>query len=104
MPPLRGWVAGSVRENNLIQNFLRPAPEKEAGFFIYMKNESPTVNRSASTAAVARAVPVSNSALGILFALSGCHLLNDTIQALLPAIYPLLKASFALSFTQIGLI
>jgi FSR family fosmidomycin resistance protein-like MFS transporter len=31
-------------------------------------------------------------------------LLNDTIQALLPAIYPLLKTSFSLSFTQIGLI
>ena len=48
--------------------------------------------------------PARNSALGILFALSGCHLLNDTIQALLPAIYPLLKSSFSLNFTQIGLI
>jgi MFS transporter, FSR family, fosmidomycin resistance protein len=45
-----------------------------------------------------------NSALSILFALSLCHLLNDSIQALLPAIYPLLKGSFSLSFTQIGLI
>ena len=45
-----------------------------------------------------------DSALGILLALSACHLLNDTIQALLPAIYPLLKDSFALNFTQIGLI
>jgi len=44
------------------------------------------------------------AALGILFALSFCHLLNDSIQALLPAIYPLLKESFSLSFTQIGLI
>jgi FSR family fosmidomycin resistance protein-like MFS transporter len=40
----------------------------------------------------------------ILYALSFCHMLNDTIQALLPAIYPLLKVSFALTFTQIGLI
>ena len=47
---------------------------------------------------------VRNSALGILFALSFCHLLNDSIQALIPAIYPLLKDSFSLSFTQIGLI
>ncbi len=63
------------------------------------------MNRSASTTAAAGPTrAVSNSALGILFALSGCHLLNDTIQALLPAIYPLLKTSFALSFTQIGLI
>jgi len=44
------------------------------------------------------------SAVGILFALSFCHLLNDAIQALIPAIYPLLKDSFNLNFTQIGLI
>jgi len=36
--------------------------------------------------------------------LSICHLLNDMIQSLLPAIYPLLKESFALDFGQIGLI
>lgn len=51
------------------------------------------------------AAPDANgSAMGILFALSLCHLLNDTIQALIPAIYPLLKDSFQLNFTQIGLI
>ncbi len=50
------------------------------------------------------AIPVRNSTLSILFALSFCHLLNDSIQALIPAIYPLLKDSFSLSFTQIGLI
>jgi len=42
--------------------------------------------------------------LAILFALSFSHLLNDTMQSLLPAIYPLLKTSFQLSFAQIGLI
>ena len=31
------------------------------------------------------------------------HLLNDTIQALVPALYPMFKAAFALSFTQVGL-
>jgi FSR family fosmidomycin resistance protein-like MFS transporter len=40
----------------------------------------------------------------ILFAISFSHLLNDTIQSLIPAIYPLLKDSFALSFSQIGII
>ena len=40
----------------------------------------------------------------ILLALSFSHLLNDTIQSLLPSIYPLLKASFRLNFTQVGLI
>ncbi|MEK0084729.1 MFS transporter [Benzoatithermus flavus] len=40
----------------------------------------------------------------ILVAISFSHLLNDLIQSLLPAIYPMLKDSFRLSFTQIGLI
>ncbi|TKC10739.1 MFS transporter [Pedobacter polaris] len=42
--------------------------------------------------------------LPILFALSFSHLLNDTIQSLIPAIYPIIKSSYHLSFTQIGLI
>jgi FSR family fosmidomycin resistance protein-like MFS transporter len=40
----------------------------------------------------------------ILWALSVSHLINDILQALLPALYPLLKDSYHLSFTQIGLI
>lgn len=40
----------------------------------------------------------------ILIALSFTHLLNDTLQSLIPAIYPLLKKSLALNFSQIGLI
>jgi FSR family fosmidomycin resistance protein-like MFS transporter len=45
-----------------------------------------------------------NTVLSILFSVSFCHFLNDIIQSLIPAIYPLLKTSFHLSFTQIGLI
>jgi MFS transporter, FSR family, fosmidomycin resistance protein len=40
----------------------------------------------------------------VLFAISFSHLLNDTIQALLPSIYPMLKENYRLSFTQLGLI
>lgn len=40
----------------------------------------------------------------ILFGISISHMLNDTIQSLIPSIYPMLKDSFALTFTQIGLI
>jgi len=40
----------------------------------------------------------------VLLALSFSHFLNDLIQSLLPAIYPILKASYNLTFTQIGLI
>lgn len=47
--------------------------------------------------------PVEGTAFAVLAAVSAAHLLNDTIQSLLPAIYPLLKTTFALSFGQIGL-
>jgi MFS transporter, FSR family, fosmidomycin resistance protein len=46
----------------------------------------------------------SETVLLILVAASFSHLLNDTIQSLIPAIYPVLKDSFQLSFGQIGLI
>lgn len=39
----------------------------------------------------------------MLAAISFSHLLNDTVQSLVPAIYPLLKSAFALTFTQVGL-
>jgi MFS transporter, FSR family, fosmidomycin resistance protein len=40
----------------------------------------------------------------VLLAISVCHFVNDMISSLLPAIYPMLKDSFNLSFAQIGLI
>ncbi len=40
----------------------------------------------------------------ILYALSLSHLLNDTLQSLIPSIYPIVKSSYNLSFTQIGLV
>jgi FSR family fosmidomycin resistance protein-like MFS transporter len=40
----------------------------------------------------------------ILLALSFSHMLNDLIQSLIPAIYPILKTSFSLTFSQIGFI
>jgi MFS transporter, FSR family, fosmidomycin resistance protein len=42
--------------------------------------------------------------LPILLALSGAHLLNDVIQSMIPAMYPLLKEAYRLDFAQIGLI
>lgn len=40
----------------------------------------------------------------IIGAVALAHLINDLIQAVLPSIYPMLKASYGLTFTQIGLI
>jgi FSR family fosmidomycin resistance protein-like MFS transporter len=44
------------------------------------------------------------TAFPILGAISFCHMLNDMMQALLPAVYPILKGGFDLSFAQIGLL
>jgi FSR family fosmidomycin resistance protein-like MFS transporter len=57
---------------------------------------------SASSAAAPR--PQAKTVYSILGAISFSHLMNDMIQSLILAIYPMLKANFSLSFGQIGLI
>lgn len=47
--------------------------------------------------------PNSTTVYTILFAAAGCHLINDTMQAIMLASYPLLRESYALTFTQVGL-
>jgi FSR family fosmidomycin resistance protein-like MFS transporter len=49
-------------------------------------------------------VPPQTATISILWALSLSHLLNDVMQSLLPAVYPLFKDNYALNFFQIGLI
>jgi len=49
-------------------------------------------------------VAQNTTVFGVILAISFCHLLNDMMQSLLPAIYPNLKAQFGLSFGQIGLV
>jgi FSR family fosmidomycin resistance protein-like MFS transporter len=44
------------------------------------------------------------AAFSVVVALSICHFLNDTMQSVLAAIYPILKLNYDLSFTQIGLL
>ncbi len=47
---------------------------------------------------------VSTTVYTVLFATAGCHLINDTMQAVLYSVYPMLRQSYALTFTQVGLI
>jgi FSR family fosmidomycin resistance protein-like MFS transporter len=47
---------------------------------------------------------VREAAIGVLGAISLCHCLNDLMQSVVPAVYPILKTSYALDFGQIGLI
>ena len=63
------------------------------------------VDASASRAAAARkATQQAGVITGILASISFCHFLNDMVQSLVPAIYPILKSTFRLDFGQIGLI
>jgi MFS transporter, FSR family, fosmidomycin resistance protein len=59
----------------------------------------------ASPASVARLHKTApQAAIGILSAISLCHGLNDLLQSVLPAVYPILKTAYRLDFGQIGLI
>lgn len=59
---------------------------------------------AAPVAAPQPAVADPSTAFAVLGAISVAHLMNDMIQSILLAIYPMLKDSFSLSFAQIGLI
>ncbi|AYF49132.1 MFS transporter [Pseudomonas sp. 13B_2.1_Bac1] len=59
---------------------------------------------TASPAATSSPPQVSPLVMRILGACALAHLINDLIQAVLPSIYPMLKANYGLSFTQVGLI
>jgi FSR family fosmidomycin resistance protein-like MFS transporter len=54
--------------------------------------------------AIAPSKKAAKAVFPILAAISCCHLLNDLVQSLIPAVYPMLKSSFHLDFGQIGLI
>ena len=59
---------------------------------------------AAPTASPAPSASANSTTFAVILSLSFCHLLNDMMQSLVPALYPILKDSYALSFSQIGLI
>ncbi len=63
-----------------------------------------TETKIGSLHATARSDAAEKTVFKVLLAISFCHLLNDTVQSLLPAIYPLLRNTFHLDFGQVGLI
>ena len=68
-----------------------------------MEAASPSPSVSPDTAEP-QPVARDNTVFAVLIAISFCHLLNDMLQSLLPAIYPNLKVQFGLSFVQVGLV
>ena len=59
---------------------------------------------STSSSATLAAAPPKGASFGVLGAISTAHLINDMMQSLILALYPILKGEFALSFGQVGLI
>ena len=59
---------------------------------------------SEAAASVSRANAAGRTAFSVLAAISFCHLLNDMMQSLLPALYPMLKTSYSLTFGEIGIL
>ena len=59
---------------------------------------------AAPTATPATSASANGTTFAVILSLSFCHLLNDMMQSLVPALYPILKDSYDLSFGQIGLI
>ncbi|MGH7208974.1 MAG: MFS transporter [Nitrospiraceae bacterium] len=55
-------------------------------------------------AAVQARAAVHVTSFSVILSLSFCHLLNDLMQSLVPALYPILKGSYELSFSQVGMI
>lgn len=62
---------------------------------------APTPPAGASSSDEPTASPL---VMGIIFSCALAHLINDLIQAVLPSIYPMIKAEYGLTFTQVGLI
>jgi FSR family fosmidomycin resistance protein-like MFS transporter len=65
---------------------------------------SNTMTSSPTTTSAAADETVQKTVFSILLAISLSHLLNDTMQSLIPSTYPLLKKSLHLDFSQLGLI
>ncbi|MBM3648792.1 MAG: MFS transporter [Alphaproteobacteria bacterium] len=66
--------------------------------------EPAAATHAAPAASTTTTGAANHTTFAVILSLSFCHLLNDMMQSLVPALYPILKESYALSFSQIGLI
>src|SRR5436190_7393962 len=88
---------------------LRDGPHSVATRVIFPASASSTIEDLVVTTSLpaqrSDSRPIAEDAtFSIILALSFSHFLNDTMQSLVPALYPMLKDSYGLSFAQIGLI
>ena len=69
-----------------------------------MSTHQPALKAPTAAPQAAASVQAGGTTFAVILSLSFCHLLNDMMQSLVPAIYPILKESYGLDFAQIGLI
>jgi MFS transporter, FSR family, fosmidomycin resistance protein len=70
----------------------------------YIMDAKAAILPSSASSVAGSAFSPERTAYSILLAISVSHCLNDTLQSLIPSIYPMLRENFALSYGQIGLI
>ncbi len=69
-----------------------------------MSGQETALRGNVARATETEAPPDSGTTFAVILSLSFCHLLNDMMQSLVPALYPILKVSYGLDFAQVGLI
>ena len=69
-----------------------------------MSDNTMAASAAPATASAVPAASANGTTFAVILSLSFCHLLNDMMQSLVPALYPILKDSYALSFSQVGFI
>jgi FSR family fosmidomycin resistance protein-like MFS transporter len=85
--------------------FLSTVAQASACSVGFSRRKSYNKERVSTTALPSRlSNDAGTTAFRILAAISFCHLLNDMMQSIVPAVYPILKTSYHLDFSQIGMI
>ncbi len=79
-------------------------PRSDAGTGGSRRKDAPPPSGTARSPLSGKAIAPRAPVLPVLAAISVCHFLNDLVQSLIPAIYPILKVAFHLTFGQVGLI
>src|SRR5262245_22995956 len=69
-----------------------------------MSETTLTSSATHATALSSREATHAATTFSVILSLGFCHLLNDMMQSLVPALYPILKGSYGLTFSQVGLI
>ncbi len=81
-----------------------PEPRADVGTGGSRRKDIPAPSGPARSSPSGKTIAPRAPVFPVLAAISACHFLNDLVQSLIPAIYPLLKTAFHLTFGQVGLI